>query len=79
MNVVMPLTLDTEKMKEIQEKAYSHSQINCFVFSRSINVSVPNDNYDGLYTLEPRSGTIRRFGPVEVGVSLWLWAIRHSP
>jgi hypothetical protein len=29
---------------------------------------------DGLYMLDPWSGTIRRFGLVEVGVSLWAWA-----
>ena len=33
---------------------------------------------DGLYMLGPGSGTIRRCGPVGVGVSLWVWAIRPS-
>ena len=31
---------------------------------------------DGLYMLGPGSGTIRRCGPVGVGVSLWVWAIK---
>jgi hypothetical protein len=31
---------------------------------------------DGLYMLSPRSGTIRGCGPVGVGVSLWVWALR---
>ena len=31
---------------------------------------------DGL--LGPGSGTIRRCGPVAVGVSLWVWTIRSS-
>ena len=29
---------------------------------------------DGLYMLGSGSGTIRRYGPVGVGVSLWAWA-----
>jgi hypothetical protein len=33
-------------------------------------------NCDGLYMLEPGSDTIRRCGPVWVGVSLWIWALR---
>ena len=33
---------------------------------------------DGLYMLCPGSGTIRRCGPVGVGVSLWVWALRLS-
>ena len=40
---------------------------------------------DGLYTLGPGSGTIRRYGPVPVGmaffevcVALWVWALRPS-
>lgn len=30
--------------------------------------------WDGLYMLKPGSGTIRRCGPLEVGLSLWEWA-----
>jgi hypothetical protein len=33
---------------------------------------------DGLYMLSLGSGTIRRCGPVGVGVSLWVWDIRPS-
>jgi hypothetical protein len=32
----------------------------------------------GLHMLGSESGTIRRCGPVGVGVSLWMWAIRPS-
>jgi hypothetical protein len=32
----------------------------------------------GLYMLSPGSGTIKRCGPVGVGVSLWAWALRPS-
>jgi hypothetical protein len=31
--------------------------------------------YDGLYMLDHGSGTIRRYGLVGVGVSLWRWAL----
>jgi hypothetical protein len=31
---------------------------------------------DGLYMLDPGSGTIRMCGPVGVGMSLWVWALR---
>jgi hypothetical protein len=31
-----------------------------------------------LYMLGPGSGTIRRCGPVGIGVSLWVWALRLS-
>jgi hypothetical protein len=31
---------------------------------------------DGLHMLGPGTGTIRRYGPVGVGLSLWVWAIR---
>jgi hypothetical protein len=31
---------------------------------------------DGLYMPVPGSGTIRRCGPVGVGVSLWVWVTR---
>jgi hypothetical protein len=34
---------------------------------------------DGLYTLSPGNGTIRRCGLVGVGVSLWVRALRPSP
>ena len=30
---------------------------------------------DGLHMLGPGSGTIRRYGPVGVGVALWMWAL----
>ena len=30
---------------------------------------------DGLYMLGPGSGTIMRCGLIEVGVSLWVWAL----
>jgi hypothetical protein len=33
---------------------------------------------DGLYMLSPGSGTIRRCGPVEVGMSLCVRALRSS-
>jgi hypothetical protein len=33
---------------------------------------------DGLYVLSPGNGTIRSCGPVGVGVSLWVWALRPS-
>jgi hypothetical protein len=33
---------------------------------------------DGLHMLGPGSLTIKRFGPVGVGVSLWVWALRPS-
>jgi hypothetical protein len=33
---------------------------------------------DGLYMLGPGSGTIRKCGPVEEGVSLWVEALRPS-
>ena len=33
---------------------------------------------NGLYMLSPGSGTIWRCGPVGVGVSLWVWALRPS-
>jgi hypothetical protein len=33
---------------------------------------------DGLYVLGPGVGMIRRCGPVGVGVSLWVWALRPS-
>jgi hypothetical protein len=32
----------------------------------------------GLHMLSPGSGAIRRCGPVGVGVSLWVWALRPS-
>jgi hypothetical protein len=35
-------------------------------------------NCDGVYVLGPGSGTIRRCGPIGVGVSLWVWALRPS-
>ena len=35
-----------------------------------------NGYCDGLYMLNPGSGTIRRCGPVQVGVAFWS---RHSP
>ena len=31
-------------------------------------------HYDGLYMLSPGNGTIRKYGPVGVGVLLWVWA-----
>jgi hypothetical protein len=31
--------------------------------------------YDGVYMLGPRSGTAGKYGLVEVGVSLWVWAL----
>jgi hypothetical protein len=31
-----------------------------------------------LNMLDPGSGTIRRCGPVGVGVSLWVWALKPS-
>lgn len=34
---------------------------------------------DGLYPLGPGSGTLGRYDPVGVGVSLWMWAFRPSP
>jgi hypothetical protein len=33
---------------------------------------------DGLHMFDSGSGTIRRRGPVGVGVSLWVWALRPS-
>jgi hypothetical protein len=33
---------------------------------------------DGLYVLSLGGGIVRRCGPVEVGVLLWVWAIRLS-
>ena len=32
----------------------------------------------GLYMLGPESGTIRGYGLVGVGVSVWVWALRPS-
>ena len=37
-----------------------------------------NGECDSLYMLGPGSGTIRRYGPVGVGVALRVWAIRPS-
>jgi hypothetical protein len=34
--------------------------------------------YDDLYMVGPGNGTIRRCGPVGVGVSLWAWTSRPS-
>lgn len=34
---------------------------------------------DGVYMLGPGSGIIRGCGPVGVGVSLWVWALRPHP
>jgi hypothetical protein len=34
---------------------------------------------DGLCMLEPGSGSIRRCGPVGVGVSLWVWSSEPHP
>jgi hypothetical protein len=36
------------------------------------------DPCDGLYMLDPGSGTIQSIGVVGVGVSLWVWALRPS-
>ena len=36
------------------------------------------NRYYDLYMLGPGSGTIRRCGPVGVGVALWVWALRFS-
>ena len=33
----------------------------------------------GLNMLRPGSGTIKRCGPVGVGVSLWVWALDPNP
>jgi hypothetical protein len=33
---------------------------------------------DDLYTLGPEDATIRRYGPVGVGVPLWVWVLRPS-
>ena len=42
-------------------------------------MSIPEDeSWDGLYMLDPVSGTIRRCGPVGVGVSLWALALKPS-
>jgi hypothetical protein len=40
--------------------------------SRSLSLRLPQ--CDGLYMFDPGSGTIRRYGPVAVGMSLWTWA-----
>jgi hypothetical protein len=34
---------------------------------------------DSLYILDSENGTIRRCGPVGVGESLWVWALRSYP
>ena len=34
--------------------------------------------HDGLYMLNPGSGTIKRCGPVGVGLSLWVWDLRPT-
>jgi hypothetical protein len=39
---------------------------------------VKKNTCDGLYMLFPGRGTFRRCGPVGVGVSLWVWALRPS-
>jgi hypothetical protein len=40
---------------------------------------IVTDICDGSYMLGPESGTMRRCGPVGVGVTVWVWAIRPSP
>jgi hypothetical protein len=40
--------------------------------------SKKNSFCDGLYMLDPGSGTISRYDPVGVGVSLWVWALKPS-
>jgi hypothetical protein len=54
---------------------------------KDLNISLINQDLEllfccrchGLNMLGPASGTIRRCGPVGVGVSLWGWASRPSP
>jgi hypothetical protein len=43
------------------------------------NDSLPLGCCDGFYIFSPGSGNIRGSGPVGVGVSLWVWALRTSP
>ena len=43
--------------------------------SRSVKLQRTSDD---LHVLGPGSGTIGRCGPVGVGVSLWVWALRPS-
>jgi hypothetical protein len=35
---------------------------------------IEHSSCDGLYMLNPGSGTFRRCGPVGIGVSLWVWS-----
>ena len=46
--------------------------------SETRNGGPSNIQCDGLCMLGPGSDTIRRYGPVGVGVSLWAWALRPS-
>ena len=39
---------------------------------------LPHEVCDGLYMFSPGSGTVRGCGLDGVGVSPWVWALRHS-
>jgi hypothetical protein len=56
------LWLDMAPHRHIFEQAYGGQGVEC----------------DGLYMLGPGGGTIRMYGLVGLGASLWVWALRPS-
>jgi hypothetical protein len=53
---------------------YAYSYIQIFSYIHVYSQKYTYTYCDGLSMLSPKSGTIRRSGPVGVGVSLWAWA-----
>jgi hypothetical protein len=47
-------------------------------FGKTLFAKITQEWSDSLYMLCPGNGTIRGCGPVGVGVSLWVWALRPS-
>jgi hypothetical protein len=63
-------------MLSIKAKLFT-SGLDVFKYRFSPVTLIFKDNsFDGLYMLSPGSGSIRRCGPVGVGVSLWVLALR---
>jgi len=70
----LPTTLCSEKKKNQYSRKFG-----CDLVSLMSPVSMFEGDYVGLYMLGPENGTIRKYGPVGVGLSLCVWALRPSP
>ena len=77
LTISRPTFLKAEKVEKMD--LGSHCLIPTLLLKNFLPNNLSSDSTcDGLYMLSPRSGTIRKCGPVGVDVSLWVWALRPS-